>query len=159
MGWYSFRRPGTVWTAIMHCVSVCTVCACFTRVCVQLCCMCVCLWLALQSRNVAASLWSQIHTTFWIKPIPRHYCLVSNLSHRTINTFASPPNLFSSSFFSVSRRKKMFATSSRLSDVALYFVLLLRPHNSGGWILKHSQGPAWEGKKGFWSFNGGAGAK
>lgn len=135
-------------------------CACVSM---HLCCMCVCVSLvsaAVQECRSESMMANTHHTLNQTNPSSLLSCLKSlSLSHRTINTFASPPNLFSSSFFSVSRRKRMFATSSRLSDVALYFVHSHRPHNSGRWILKHSQGPAREGTGPFWSFNGGVGAK
>lgn len=126
----------------MHFLCVC--------VCICVACVCVCVSLvsvAVQECRSESMMANTHHILNQTNPSSLLSCLKSlSLSHRTINTFASPPNLFSWSFFSISRRKKMFATSSRLSDVALYFVHSRRPHNSGRWILKHSQGPAREGR-------------
>lgn len=123
------------------------VCAC---VFMHLCCMCVCVSLvsaAVQECRSESMMANTHHILNQTNPSSLLSCLKSlSLSHRTINTFASPQICFPALFFFISRRKKMFATSSRLCDVALYFVHSCRPHNSGRWILKHSQGPAREGR-------------
>lgn len=117
--------------------------ALFLHVCVSmhLCCMCVCVCL---SPGMSQRVYDGKHTPHFETNQSLVITVLSQISlaltpHYKYLCFPSK-FVFLVFFFSISRRKKMFAASSRLSDVALYFVHSCRPHNSGRWILKHSQG-------------------
>lgn len=120
-----------------RCVSVCMhfFCMCVCP-CICVACVCVCL-----SPGMSQRVYDGKHTPHFESNQSLVITVLSQISLALTPHYkylCSPSKfVFLVFFFPISRRKKMFATSSRLSDVALYFVHSCRPHNSGRWILKN----------------------